>query len=148
MPYQSLAALVAAGVTNVSVRTVARRMAEARPIVQAGRAAKAKRVTGVQPPTPPPPLPQTDSDLPDDIPMATLLYLLEVGREVIEVARAEGDFKAVTSAMNSVGYVEQRIYNRTPREADDPNDAPDMVALGADVEVRFRKMVDMVLEER
>jgi hypothetical protein len=36
----------------------------------------------------------------------------------------------------------------TPPDVPDPNDAPDMVRLGSEVEARFLKMVDMVLEER
>lgn len=39
-------------------------------------------------------------------------------------------------------------FRHTPPEKPDPNDAPDMVALGGQVWARFEAMVDMVLEER
>ncbi len=147
-PEKVHARLVASGVPDISVRTVARRMAALRPEANAARAKTVKAVAAPPNVTAGPPLPDKPEDLPDDASMETLLFLRSVARESLEVARTDGDIKLVGQLLNSSGIVEDRIQRRTPRTPEDPNEAPDMVALGKSVEERFAKMVDMVLEER
>ncbi len=147
-PEKVHAALVASGVKDVSVRTVARRMASLRPEANAARSPARKPVA-----TPPesaagPPLPDSPDEIPADASVALLEHYRRVARAAIDAASDEGDLKLLGTLINMAGAVEDRIQRRTPRVADDPNDAPDMVRLGEDVHVRFMKAVDMVLEVR
>lgn len=73
------------------------------------------------------------------------------------LARVELAGKQAAAAQNHplVGMLAARAatlhaakFRHTPPEREDPNQAPDMVALGGEVWARFERMVDLVLEER
>ncbi|HXG70002.1 MAG TPA: hypothetical protein VNJ04_05235, partial [Gemmatimonadaceae bacterium] len=140
-------ALRAAGLPEIGVRTVARRMAALRPEVHAGRRPAVSPVA-----TPPegekgPPLPSTPDEIPADASMAILEHYRRLARASIDAASDEGDLKLVAQLINMAGALEDRIKARTPRPVEDPNDAPDMRALGGEVMERMLKAVDLVTEE-
>jgi len=132
-------------------------MAEVRPAVNGGRSARRKAagaaavaavaVEAVAPPAGEPDLPRS----PDEIPEGTGLeaYDRELARaeRMADGAELEGDLKATGNAGRLVGFLLDAKRKATPKPVADPNAAPDMVALGAEVEARFLKMVDLVLEE-
>lgn len=129
--------------TGLSKRTAERRIKEHKPTVNAARAPKIK--------TPPaadsgPPLPASADDIPADASMETLLHFRRIARVSIDAASDEGDLKLLGTLINTAGAVEDRIARRTPRPVDDPNDAPDMVALGREVAERLVKAIDLVTE--
>ncbi len=147
-PEKVHAALSAAGITGVTVRTVARRMAALRPEANAARSPSRKAVAPPPESGAGPPLPATPDEIPSDASLALLEHYRRMARAAVDAASDEGDLKLVAQLINMAGAVEDRIQRRTPRVADDPNESPDMVAMGRLVEERFLKMVDMVLEER
>ncbi len=147
-PEKVHAYLVANGIADVGVRTIARRMASLRPEVNAARAKTAKAVAAPPATGAGPPLPATPDEIPADASLALLEHYRRMAKAAVDAASDEGDLKLVAQLINMAGAVEDRIQKRTPRVAEDPNDDVDMVKLGAEVEARFLKMVDMVLEER
>ncbi len=145
-PAKIHAALMADGMPGVSERTIARRMAALRPEVHAGRAAAARAATGQPGAVAGPPLPATPDEIPADASLALLEHYRATAKAAVDAATDEGDLKLVAQLINMAGAVEDRIQRRTPRPVEDLNDSPDMVKLAADVEARFFKMIDMVLE--
>ena len=146
-PKKIHAALQADGLPGVSERTIARRMAALRSEVNAGRSVSKRPVAPPARPKAGPPLPATPEDIPADASLDLLEHYRSIARSSVEAASDEGDLKLVAQLINMAGAVEDRITRRTPRPVEDINDQPDMVRLGAQVEARFLKMIDMVLED-
>ncbi len=143
-------ALRAGGASEASPATIARRMAEVRSSVNAGRVARREAATPPPPSPPAEPEPALPSS-PDDIPEGTGLetydrWLARAERMAVD-AEIDGDLKAIGNAGRLVGFLLEAKRKATPKPVADPNEHPDMVALGAQVEERFLKMIDLVLEE-
>ena len=140
-------ALAKDGLPGVSERTVARRMAALRSQVNAARAPAKPSVVAATPGPAGPPLPDSPDDIPSDASLDLLEHYRRIAKTSVEAASDEGDLKLVAQLINMAGAVEDRITRRTPRPVEDINDQPDMIALGAEVEARFLKSIDMVLED-
>ena len=137
------AALRAGPAPLASPATVGRRMAEVRQSVNEGRSERRQATAGV-----------VESDLPgsaEEIPAGSSLAdydrWIAKAERMADDADAEGDLKAMGYFARLVGFFMAERRKAAPEPVPDPNDHPDMVALGAEVEQRLLKMVDLVLEE-
>ncbi len=140
-PAQAIAdALKADGVTGVSRSTVGARQREARgsrgkaKVAPAARKAKGKDTT---------PLPTPDA-IPANVATTTLDAWIAKAERAASKAERKGDLSAL-GAMGrlTAALVEARRKN-TPPPVHDPNDDPDMRALGEEVAARLHKLVDQV----
>jgi hypothetical protein len=150
-------ALTASGVRGASRATIGRRISERRGPVGSLRAKSpsfAQELAALEPPSStPPPAPESDGDLPasdEDIKTAdagTLDRWLARAEAAGRAAATEGNLTAL-GAMGRLAVTLQEAKRKgTPIPKPDPNDAPDMVALGAEVAKRLHKMVDLVVGE-
>lgn len=90
-------------------------------------------------------LPET----PEDIPAGTALEMYDLwlkrAEEMYEDAQGRKDFDGVVKAGRlSQMYLEGK-RKATPIKEDDPNDHPDMIAMGARVATELHKLIDKVL---
>lgn len=126
----------------VSSRTIGRRMRELRGPI-ASRASSA--------PTPdvgrPPPVPTSPDEIPDGASLPELADLLRRAKALLADAEDEKNLPLAGQMIRVCSQLAETIRKATPPEQADPNDSPDMVKLGADVEKRFLKMIDLVAEE-
>ena len=149
--------LNAAGVV-VSRSTIDTRMREVRGHVATPRSAsppsfaRELAAAGGAPPIPPPV--ETSEALPTEAdieaataegPMAAEALLARIVR-LGQAAETQGNLAVVGQLISREIQARDLIRKLTPPEKPDPNDAVDMVALGAEVSARFAKMVDMVLD--
>ncbi len=151
------AALRAGSFPEAAPATVGRRMAEMRDDVNAGRVARREAGAGVPGPglvrlrpevsEPEPALPTKPEDIPEGTGLETYDLWLKRAERMADDAEMDGDLKALGNAGRLVGFLLEAKRKATPKPVADPNAAPDMVALGAQVEERFLKMIDLVLEE-
>jgi hypothetical protein len=141
------AALRAGPVPAASPATVGRRMAEMRQSVNEERVARREAATMPPPVILEPDLPQTPEEIPEGASLADYDRWIARSERMADDAEVEGDLKAVANAGRLVGFFMAERRKAAPKPTPDPNEHPDMVALGAQVEERFLKMVDMVLEE-
>ena len=151
-------ALRAAGVKGASERTIARRMKEARAGVNATRAKKfagtppraAAKSTrppqrGKQPPPPEnaEPLPATEEEIARADP-ATLDRWLQTATRMGDAAEALGDLDSLAKMGRlSVSLLEAK-RKATPPPKEDPNDHPDMIAMGARVADQLHMLIDKI----
>jgi hypothetical protein len=143
------ATLRAGSFPGASSATVGRRMAEMRAEAFEGRVAR-RNAAAVAPPAAPvadePAIPARPEDIPEGTGLERYdLWIERVERMVVE-ARLDEDPKTELSAMRQGAFLLDMRRKAAPPKVEDPNQHPDMVALGAEVEVRFLKMVDLVLE--
>lgn len=145
------AALRAGPAPAASPATVGRRMAEVRESVNKARSARrgataaASRAPAATEPEPD--LPQRPEDIPEGSCAEDYDRWIARAEKMADDADVDGDLKAIANAGRLVGFFMSEKRKATPKAKEDPNDAPDMVALGAQVEERFLKMIDLVLEE-
>ena len=138
------AALRAGCLPTAAPATVGRRMAEMRKEVNAEAVA---RRAGGKAPIPEPDLPTRPEEIPETATTADYDRWIARSERMADDAEAEGDIKAAATAGRLVGFFMSERRKAAPEPVPDPNLSPDMVALGADVEQRFLKMIDLVLEE-
>ena len=161
------AALRAGGLSEASPATVSRRMAEMRRGVNEARVDRRGAAAGVpgpalvrlpsvaapeEPvgqaqPVEEAPLPRTPEEIPAGSSLADYDRWIARAERMADDAEVDGDLKAIGNFARLVGFFMAERRKAAPDPVPDPNDAPDMVALGAQVEERFLKMIDMVLEE-
>lgn len=160
-------ALRAGPAPDAASATIGRRMAEMRDEVQKARVARRGATTGVVKvigqadpehngtyitPTPvavepEPAMPTTPEEIPEGTSLETYDLWIARAERMADDAEAEGNLKEVANAGRLVGFFMSEKRKATPKPVPDPNDSPDFVALGAEVEARLLKMVDLVLEE-
>ena len=148
------AALRAGPVPDAAPATVGRRMAEVRADVNKGRSERRGAAAAVAPVVPPsapapiePDLPRSAEDIPENASLADYDRWIARAEKMADDADVDGDLKAIANAGRLVGFFMAERRKATPEAKEDPNDQPDMIALGADVERRLLKMIDLVLEE-
>ncbi len=141
------AALRAGPAPTASSATVGRRMAEVRDAVNQDRAARREPAAEVPAAPLEPDLPSRPEDIPANASLADYDRWIKRAEKMADDAEVEGDLKAIANAGRLVGFFMAERRKATPPTVEDPNASPDMVALGAQVEERLLKMVDMVLEE-
>lgn len=96
-----------------------------------------------------PPAPKAAvAEVPDDVPEGASLELVDKWIAKLEaageVAEGEGDLKTfATIAAKLVTLLEHR-RKAAPPTVEDPNEAPDMVALAEDVRKRLHKLIEQV----
>lgn len=88
------------------------------------------------------------AEVPDDVPEGASLELVDKWIAKLEaageVAEGEGDLKTfATIAAKLVTLLEHR-RKAAPPPVEDPNEAPDMVALAEDVRKRLHKLIEQV----
>jgi hypothetical protein len=138
------AALVAEG-AQVSRATITRRMRELKGKAKAAKADRAKARRAAAPaPVEMPPLPKSADDVPDDADPTTLDWWLAKAEELARQAETVEDFDTFGKMGRlAATLLEHRRKAQPPPEVD-PNDTPDMVALGAQVAERLHRMIDQV----
>ena len=151
------AALRAGPAPAASPATVGRRMAEVRQSVNEGRSERREAVAGGSRPAlvrlepaatdSEPALPQTPEEIPEGASLADYDRWIVRAERMADDAEVDGDLKAIANAGRLVGFFMAEKRKATPKPVADPNEHPDYVALGAQVEERFLKMIDSVLEE-
>lgn len=94
-----------------------------------------------------PPLPETEDDIPEGTDIDTLDRWIQVAERNGRAAENEGNLQALAQMGRLSASLLEAKRKGAPPVIPDPNDSPDMVALGAEVEARLLKMVDLVLEE-
>lgn len=138
------AALRAGCLPTAAPATVGRRMAEMRQEVNAeGAARRAAAPVAI----PEPDLPKSPEEIPATATLADYDRWIARSEKMADDAEVEGDLKAIANAGRLVGFFMAEKRKAAPEPVPDPNASPDMVALGAQVEERFLKMIDLVLEE-
>ncbi len=139
-------ALNAAG-AGTSQATVGRRMREMRGEVNAERAS---RMTPASTPTHEGartrPFPTTPEDIPEDATPDDLNWYEAESQRLADAAAEAGDLKAWGNLARVGMTARDQRRKEAPPVKEDPNDRPDMVKLGAEVEARFFKMIDLVVE--
>lgn len=160
---QNTAGLRAAG-ADVSAATVGRRMRELAGDANASRAEKLRAAAGAvpkpkptrkPPPAPPPPpspaatgaagpaifsLPGSDGEI-QDADTATLDAWIASVQRFGQVAETSGDVRALGELGRLLATLLEAKRKRKPMEKADPNDDPDMRALGAKVAARLHDYV-------
>lgn len=145
-PEKVHAALVAAGAPDITVRTVARRMAALRPDVLAGRAARREAVALPPETGAGAALPASPDEIPANASLTELDALRARCRKALDDAEMDGDLKLVGQLIRVASALEDMIRKATPRPAADPNEQPDMVRMGAEVAERLHRMVDLIVD--
>lgn len=142
------------GLCTAASATIGRRMAEMRAEVHAARVARRGASAEASPPPAPvaavesePDLPRTPDEIPEGTGLETYDRWLARAERMANDAELDGDLKAIGNAGRLVGFLLEAKRKATPKPVEDPNEHPDMVRMGAEVEARFLKMVDLVLEE-
>ena len=152
---ESIAAqLIAEGVKGVSRATIGRRMRELRGLEQ--KAALTSPVPGRRAAPAAPksdaavsagasddaPLPETPEEIPAGTGLETYDLWLRRAEEMYKSAKGRNDDDGMLKAGRlSQMYMEGK-RKATPVAPPDPNDDPDMIAMGARVLERFRKLID------
>jgi hypothetical protein len=132
-------ALAAEGVKGLSRATVGRRMRELRGPTRLTppAASKAPRAEPVEAP-----LPSSPDAIPEGTDLEQIERWLETAERNARAAEADGNLAGL-GAMGRLakGLLEAKVKAR-PTPPPDPNQNPDMQKLGADVSVRFLKLID------
>ena len=140
---ESLETIASALGGDVSRSTIDRRLREAKATTPPKR-----RPVPLAPPTPKPDHIESDA-LPDAVPEGTPLADIERWMRRIEVAadkaEADGNLAAFSSLMMRLRAFEDARRRATPLPKPDPNDDPDMVAMGEQAEKRFFQLIDAAL---
>lgn len=125
----------------LSRATIGRRLRELRGPVAT------RATTKVAPPSAPdsePPLPTSPEDIPSDASLPELADLLRRAKVLLAEAEAAKNLPLAGQMIRVCSQLAETIRKATPPERPDPNDSPDMVALGKQVAERLHKMVDLV----
>lgn len=132
----------------VSRATVQRRMQELRGKVRPGRP-NAKPQRPVAPVAAPEatPLPSEPEDVPDGASLPELAALLERCKAALTAAEDEGNLPLVGQMIRVAAAITETMRKATPPARPDPNDSPDMVALGKAVAERVHEMIAMVVAQ-
>lgn len=132
-----------AAATGIKPRTAARRKEEALAAAKPARAASAKRRPPAAPVEPvDPPLPPSPEAIPDGADPGTIDRWIKRAEELAEIASNAGEVDGfVKMGRLSTALLEHK-RKATPPTLPDPNDNPDMVALGAEVAARLSAMID------
>lgn len=140
-PAERIASDPIVSAAGVSGRTIGRRMRELRGNVSSRAVSKA---SVVPPPDSSPPVPTSPEDIPDDASLPELADLLRRAKLLLAAAEAEKNLPLAGQMIRVCSQLAETIRKATPPERPDPNDSPDMVALGKQVAARLHKMVDLV----
>lgn len=144
---QIAGALEASGI-SVSPRTIARRVREMRGAV---------RVSSLTPPVSRPttpsadvdaPLPEDEDAIPDGASVTQLDHWIRQAQTAVDTAEAEGNLPLMGQMLRVAASLAETRRKATPPTPPDPNEHPDMVALGSQVAARLHKMVDLVAGKR
>jgi hypothetical protein len=126
----------------VSGRTIGRRMKELRgPIVSRASSSSPSEARPVDP------VPTSPEDIPDGATLPELADLLRRAKVLLAAAEDDENLPLAGQMIRVCGQLAETIRKATPPTQADPNDSPDMVKLGAEVEARFFKMIELVAEE-
>lgn len=129
--------LIAMGVKGASFATVARRMAEIRQGVNASRPVVAA-------PTLPSDVPLDPGALPEGASVAELATLRSRCKAALDTAEGDGDLKLVGQLIRVQAALEELIRKATPARVPDPNDDPDVRAMGAAAVERLHQYIEHV----
>ena len=143
---ESISATLRAEGWPVSRATVQRRMAEIRGPVRPSRAAAKALHVPASPGAER--LPETPEDVPEGASLPELAALLARCKAALSAAEEAGNLPLVGQMIRVAAAISETMRKATPPERPDPNDAPDMVAMGAEVAKRLHKMVDLVADEQ
>jgi hypothetical protein len=94
-----------------------------------------------------PPHLESPDDIPEGTDMDTLDRWLQIAERNGRVANHEGNLPAVAQMGRLSTSLLEAKRKLAPIPTPDPNENPDMVKLGAEVEARFLKMIALVAEE-
>lgn len=135
------------GVEGISVRTVGRRIREIRGDMKAERARKKKPTS----PAPAarskrstPPLPTTPEAIPEGADLEMIDQWIQMAQRAAREAEVDGNLAGMGQMGRLTTALLEAKRRATPPDAPDPNDRPDMKALGEQVEARFMKMIDEI----
>lgn len=148
---KSIAAALRAKGIDASPATIGRRMKELR-----GKVRERKRGNAPPPPAPKgrakrapsvpvPPLPTSPDEIEGDTPLETINAWIETAEEIATLAKKDGNLPVIGQMGRLVASLLEAKRKATPPTPPDPNDNPDMVALGAKVAEQMHKYVDFVL---
>ncbi len=95
-----------------------------------------------------PPLPASSEDIPEGTDLDTLQHWIDIAKVEGAAARTEGDRQALAQMGRLAASLIVEKRKATVPEPPDPNDAPDMVRLGAEMPERLVRAIHLVVEER
>lgn len=142
---EEIAASLCASGVKVSRATITRRMRELRGRTKAAKAERASaRLAAAPAPQGMPPLPKTADDVPENVDPSTLEWWLAKAEELARQAETVEDFDTFGKMGRLAATLLEHRRKATPPPVQDPNDDPDLVALGAQVVERLHRMIDQV----
>lgn len=130
-------ALAANGVKGISVPTITRRMRELRAGMRSAPVAASPAATEEE-------IPETPEAIPADTPLEILDRWIATVARLGRKAAAADDLDGIGKMGRLSASLLEARRKATPPPVADPNDSPDMVALGALVAERLHKMINQV----
>lgn len=140
-------ALRAGPVPTATTATVHRRMKELRHEVHEARLARRREATTDSIDSSGEELPTSPDQVPDGATTADYDRWIARAERMADDADAEGDVKAAAVAGRLVGFFMAERRKAAPEPIVDPDDHPDMVAMGAEATSRLERLCEMVVEE-
>lgn len=92
-----------------------------------------------------PPLPPSADDVPDDADPTTIDRWIEMADKAGRQAEARGDLAGIGAMGRLLARLMSDKAKFAPPEEPDPNDNPDMKALGARVAEKMHELIDKVV---
>lgn len=139
--------LLAAGVDGASPATITRRMRELRGKVKAEKAPAqpARSRAPRRPPATEQPLPPTPEAIPEGASLDELNEWLRRAEKMGRAAEEAGDLQGLGAMGRLSASLLEARRKAQPVVKPDPNDDPDMVAMGEQVAAELHKLVDKVV---
>lgn len=91
-----------------------------------------------------PPLPESPDEIPDGTDLDTLDRWLMIAERNGRAAEQEGNLQALAQMGRLSASLLDAKRKSAPLPVPDPNEHPDMIKLGAEVEERLHRMVDIL----